>query len=210
MRSIRWYMLVIAACAAGAVWAGLSGRLSLAQIAPEPATVSFEKISVAVCDVVEVFNNYKAAVDLNAQLEERQSQIEEESKSRLKAIEAKQMELESYKRGSDQYERTLMEIQRLAIDRKGWLELEKAKALRWHGLQSQKMYEEILRMIGGVARRRNVQVVLYREALAVQSEGTVELIREIERRKVLYWDSRLDITTDVLTAINQEYESRSQ
>jgi len=208
MRNMRWHMLAI--CAGAAMWAILSGSFSLAEPPAEPVKVGLEKVTVAVCDVVEVFNNYKSAVDLNGKLEQRQRQIEEESKARLKAIEAKRMELESYKRGSDQYERTLTEMQRMAIDRKGWLELEKAKALRWHGLQSQKMYEEILQTIGRVARRRGAQVVLYRESRTVRSEATVDLIREIERRKVLYWDSRLDITADVLTAINQEYESRSQ
>jgi hypothetical protein len=50
-----------------------------------------------------------------------------------------------------------------------------------------------------------VQLVLDRQRQDVEAETTNDLLRQMERRKVLYCDESLDLTETVLLRINEAY-----
>jgi len=161
--------------------------------------------SVAVCDVVEVFNSYDRARDLTEKLNERRAEIERENRERLDAIEAIQTELEGLREGSPEYEKRFEEMQRLSINRKAWLQYEDQLALREHHRLTREMYEEVTSMVGRTAAERGYDVVIYVERGPVRSENTQELLAEIARRRVLYAAERVDLTDTVLTELNRAY-----
>lgn len=163
---------------------------------------------IAVCDVVEVFNNYQRAKDLTAKLNERRNAIKAESDKRSKAIEALQMELEGLKKGSEKYEQTFNEVQRLSIEHKAYLQYQDALALRDHQNLTKEMYEEITAMIARFAKERGFDVVVQREGAKLDAPNTTELLRQIYDRKLLYASEGVDLTEAVLLALNQAYRAR--
>jgi Skp family chaperone for outer membrane proteins len=199
MKAARVYVLVIAALLGGAV---LLGR-SFAQ-PPSPAA---GPTKVAVCDVVKVFNNYNRAKDLTANLNEKRETVKAEAEKRLQAINTIGMEIEELIQGSKEYERRFNDVQRLTIERTAWLQYQEALVMRDHHRLTKEMYEEIIKMVGLIAREQGVQIVLSRMGEDLQSENTPQLLQQIERRKVLYATDSVDLTDTVLKRLNEAYRA---
>ncbi|MFP3938389.1 MAG: OmpH family outer membrane protein [Phycisphaerae bacterium] len=162
--------------------------------------------SVAACDVVSIFRDYDKARNIISDLESRRQEIEQEDQQRRQQLEDLQMELESYRPGSEQYMETRNEMERLAIDRKAWLEYQQAVAMREHHEKTREIYGEILRKVRQVAEQSGYDLVLYRSQRNISpTQSTSQLLEEIESRQVLYSSDRVDITSVVLDALDAEY-----
>ena len=198
MKNSKTLLLTVGALAA---WAILLGTLG-AQTRRETRAVPTR---VAVCDIAEVFNNYKRARDLTARLDTRRRRIKSENEKRSKAIESLQMELEGLKEGSKKYEQTFNEIQRLTIERQAWLQFEDSLAVRDHLRLTKEMYDEILAMVVATAKGKGLDLVLYREGKTPPTQNITELLRAIRARKVLYSADTIDITEETLRRINETY-----
>ncbi|MBL7132996.1 MAG: OmpH family outer membrane protein [Phycisphaerae bacterium] len=198
MKSSKRLLVAVGALAA---WAILLGNLG-AQTRRETRAVPTR---VAVCDIAEVFNNYKRAKDLTARLDARRRRIKGENEKRSKAIESLQMELEGLKEGSKKYEQTFNEIQRLTIGRQAWLQVEDSLAVRDHLRLTKEMYDEILAMVVATAKGKGLDLVLYREGKTPPTQNITELLRAIRARKVLYSADTIDITEETLRRINETY-----
>ncbi len=199
--------LFIVTAAVLAIVAAIVIQNSFAQNRP---SVSAGVTKVAVCDIVEVFNNYERAKDLTSKLNERTKGIEGENQTRLKSLEAIKMELEGLNPGSPEHDQRLNELQRLSIERDAWLKFQETLARREHVRFTQQMYEEILGTIGEISREKGIQIVLYREKDFQQAANTAELLQQIQLRKVLYSDQSIDITETVLERLNLAYRKTAE
>ncbi len=200
MKTSHRYLILIGVGVCGVVFL----NYALAQPAadkPRAATC------IAVCDIVEVFNNYERAKDLTAKLNERGRQIQAEKAKRNILIEEIADELKRLKQGSEEYEKRFNEMQRLAIELQGWLKLNEDKAIREHHQFTKEMYRQILDTVAKEAKSRGYKVVTFEERGDLQSTNTSELIREIARRRVLYSDPGVDITRMVLSRLNKSYRA---
>lgn len=202
MKNTRLYLLVIAALVVGA----LLGSYSLAQSGGGRATGPSR---VAVCDIVEVFNDYQRAKDLTAQLNQRREAIEQGAEQRGQNIEQKLQMLEALEEGSSQYEQLYQELQQLRFNREAWMKFQQDMATREHRKLTQEMYQEILDVIEQYAQENDVDAVLFRERRDVQANNTSELISKIAGRKVLYYDDDIDITQTILQQLNAAYRQRN-
>ena len=198
MKTSRIYLLAIIALVGVAAF--LTNSVAQ-QAAPAGCKIAF-------CDLVEVFNNYQRAKDLTTQLNERRTAIKAESEKRKKAVDALSMELENYKKGSQQYEQTFNEVTRQSIDLDAYLRYQEQLALRDHRSLTEEMYKEILGAIAKVAAQQGVSVVMQREQDLLNTEDTKAMLQQIYNRKVLYFNETLDITSVVLTSLNQAYTSK--
>jgi len=162
---------------------------------------------IAFCDLVLVFNNYQRAKDMTTELNERRKAIEAERTKRSKAVEALQMELQNYKKGSQQYEKTLNEVQRQSIELEAYLRFQEQLALREHRSLTEEMYKEIVTAVAQAAKRQGVSVVLQREQEQLNTDDTKAMLQQIYNRKVLYFNESLDITDAILTSLNQAYKA---
>lgn len=176
---------------------------SLAQPAVKTATPT----RVAVCDVVEIFNNYQRAKDLTATLNDRRKGIQAENDDRGKKIDDKQEEMKALKQGSKEYEARFNELQRMVLEREAWLKFQETLAIREHHRLTVDMYEEIQKMITALAKERSIQIVLFRDPENITSQNTAELLRQIGMRKVLYSDGSVDMTEDTLRRLNEAYRA---
>ncbi len=197
MKTSRLYLWVVAIVLGGGIL--LSTSLATAPRTAESAT------RVGVCDVVQVFNNYERAKDLTTKLNENRETIKSQDATRIKSIEAVEMELEGLVVGSDEYEKRLSEVERLSIDRKVWLQYEEAVLMRNHHRLTKEMYRQILKMIAEVARGKGYHIVLYRISKELESEDTPQLLQQIERHRVLYAADSVDLSGEVLSRLNQAY-----
>lgn len=198
MKSPKTLLLVIAALAAWAILLGNLGAQPRREIRAMPTRV-------AVCDIAEVFNNYKRAKDLTGKLDARRLRIKNENTKRGKAIEALQMELGHLITGSKKHEETDNDIRRLSIERQAWLQYEDYLAVRDHHRLTKEMYEQTLAMVTVIAKARGLDLVLYREGKIPPTQNITELLRVVRARKILYNADTIDITEETLRRINETY-----
>ncbi|MHC4294541.1 MAG: OmpH/Skp family outer membrane protein [Planctomycetota bacterium] len=200
MKTSKVYLLVIAVSLGGAVL--FSAKL--ARSAPGMGTPT----RVGVCDVVQVLQNYDRAKDLTAKLNEKRETLEAENKTRVKVLEATELELEALLAGSEEYERRFSELQRQVIEHKTWAQFEEGQMRRKHHRLTKEMYEDILKMVSEVAQQNGYHIVLYHINQELQSEDTTQLLQQIERQKVLYADNSVNLTDTVLLRLNETYRMR--
>ena len=164
---------------------------------------------VAVCDVVQVFNNNQKSKDLQAMLDEKRQELEAEDQRRQQEIQNVAMELNAYKEGSEQYEQTLERVQRLRLERKNWAEFQQALIAREYQRFTREMYQEIVGVIEAVSRQRGVDMVLFYEKEMQFDEDPRNLVNVIQRRKVLYAADSVNLTDEVLAELNSAYQAAS-
>jgi len=198
MKASCIYLLAIFALA------GLAALLTGAVAQP----ASPARARIAFCDLVLVFNNYQRAKDMTTELNERRKAIEAERSKRTKAVDALKMELQNYKKGSQQYEKTLNEVQRQSIELEAYLRFQEQLALREHRSLTEEMYNEIIGAVAKAATQQGISVVLQREQEQLNTDDTKAMLQQIYNRKVLYFADGLDITDVILTSLNQTYKAR--
>jgi len=203
MKNSKLFLIVIAALVTGAFLM----KDTLAQRKPAAAPASTR---VAVCDVIQVFNNYKRSQDLSAQLNQKRQQTALEEKKRVKEINALQMELTALKQGSPEYEKRVQKLQKLTIDVKVWKQFQEALIMSRHHKLTKDLYQEILATVARVAKEKNFQVVIYGQRSDIPSKNTPQLLQMIEFRKVLYSAPGLDLTDTVLDRLNRNYHDRNR
>jgi len=168
------------------------------------------RCQVAVCNVVQILNNYQKAQDLKAKLNDQLKETDAESEKRGQAIEEIRKELRGLKVGSKEYEDRFCEIQRLTINRAAWLEYKNSATERYYCRLTKEMYAEVRKTIAAVAKRRGLGVVLYIQRDPLAANKMRELLGEISRRKILYSDPSVDITDEVLSALNEAHRAKPE
>lgn len=202
MKTSRIYLLVIVALLGTVVLLRHSGA--------EDYGSTTSQTRVAVCDVVQVFNNYVRANDLTAKLTEQTEAIKGEDEKRRKAIETLEMELEGLLKGSKEYQQRYNKMHRQRIEWQAWLKYEEDMARDEHHRLTSEMYVEIRKMIAQVGRQMGYQIVLYFKRGEMESNNTTELRQQIELRKVLYADPGVDLTDTVLMRLNETYRASQE
>ncbi|MDP7162215.1 MAG: OmpH family outer membrane protein [Phycisphaerae bacterium] len=162
---------------------------------------------VAVCNVVQILNNYQKGQDLKVKLNDQLKETNAESEKRSQAIEEIRKELRGLKVGSKEYEDRFREIQRLTINHAAWLEYKNSATERYYCRLTKEMYAEVRKTIAVVAKRRGFGVVLYIQRDPLATNKMRELLGEISQRKILYSDPSVDITDEVLSALNEAHRA---
>ncbi|KPK82693.1 MAG: hypothetical protein AMJ81_09510 [Phycisphaerae bacterium SM23_33] len=163
---------------------------------------------VAVCDVGAVFNGYARGEDLNAQLDRNRALAQQEDQKRADAIKRIEDTLKQLKQGSKEYNARVEQRDRLAFERKAWREFEQMKFLDEHRRMMEAMYTEILDAVAATAKEKGYDLVVYREAVEIDSKTTTELYQKIAQRKCLYYNPAIDLTQAVLDRLNRQYKAR--
>ena len=198
MRPFYLYMLVAGLLVCGAVL--------LNDSAAQPAATD-AGARVAVCDVVRVFNNYIRGTDLTKMMNQERAKVDAENRKRSDAIDAIKEELgpNGLKKGSPEYDKRYLEMQRLSIDREAYVQYKSAVAAHQHFRLTKEMFQEILAMVEKVAKEKKFRIVLLKNDDEFLAQNTRDLLREIGRQQVLYCDDSVDISEAVLTRMNRAY-----
>ncbi len=201
MNRIRSLVIVLALMAAATL---LVSELA-GQPAPAQAPAAASPTRLAVCDVMDLLDNFQKARDMMSNLEKQREAVQAEGAAREQNLERMQQVLQGLQPDSPEYTKRLDDAEQAAFELKGWKELQQAKMLREHHRLTNQLYREILQGVGTVARTRGLDLVLYFDRKDPPTRSSPELARVISSKHVLWHDERLDITEDVLSYLNTSY-----
>lgn len=160
---------------------------------------------VAVCDLVRVFADYERSKDLGVEMNKRNQTIEAENTKRVKKMEELKTEMDGYKIGSKKHTDVMDKMLRTEIERQVWQRMQQASILADRRRLMEEMFEQIKDTIAAVAKERNIDLVLQLAPKEMDARNVQELVAQIDRRKVLYNTTDINITNAVLQRVNESY-----
>jgi Skp family chaperone for outer membrane proteins len=162
---------------------------------------------VAVCNIPEVFDKYIRAQQLTQELEGQAEKIKAENDRRLDQLRTLQTTAEGLAEGSEARKQQEEQIMQQMIERQVWMQMQEDLMMRNHLRLTEELYKEIKEAIAKVAQSRNIDIVFQFDPRMPEGRNSQEMVQQIERRKVLYVDTMLDLTEPVLQNLNERHRA---
>jgi Skp family chaperone for outer membrane proteins len=164
---------------------------------------------IALVSVRTIFQNCKKNAEYKTKMTAEQDKVIAELDKLNKEIDAVQADLKTRKTGSEEYLKLVKDIS----DKKAYLEGQKQYNQEYFKVKDQmwteKMYLEILDTVGRIAKQKGYDLVLEKDEIELPAASATELMLIIRTHKVLYCNEDLDITNEVLTAVDAQQAGTS-
>jgi Skp family chaperone for outer membrane proteins len=167
------------------------------QSQPVPNQVGF-------VDVERVLQEYRKRESVEKELSQRADQLKTEFKRRRNEIEAKRDKLATLAEGSEEALRLEREVD---IDLLTWKRDQEYEDRRLKAEQNKRigmLYRELCAEVRAQAEQRGLAAVYAWDPLPAGFETKMNALAVVERRDVLWADSRLELTNQVIEALNAQ------
>jgi Skp family chaperone for outer membrane proteins len=197
----RNLLLVLIAAFVLAIAANYQSLYAEAKAALSPA-------KVAVVSVREIFTNSKRNSEYKAKMTAEQDQVIAQLEKLSKEVEALNADLKTRKTGTEDYLKLMKEIS----DKKASLDSQKEYYQQQFQVRDQawteKLYVQVLAKVAQVARQKGIDVVLEKDDIELPATTATELMLIIRTHKVLYFRENMDITSEVLAAVDADTSNK--
>jgi Skp family chaperone for outer membrane proteins len=164
------------------------------QIAPSKA---------AIVDVTKVLQNSKKHKQWQEKMSKDEEQMKAEFQKAKRDLETLQDNMNLLKAGSKDYIDTMKEL----LDKKSLLEAKDKFYQEKVNMEMQQwtesLYTQMLDITSKIAQKKSIDIVLAQEQLDLPSPSLRDFMLSIRTKKVLYCNTQLDITDEVLAALDE-------
>jgi Skp family chaperone for outer membrane proteins len=159
-------------------------------------------------DLKNVFDEYERSKTLEKEIEQFTQAEVDKQKANQKKLDDLQKELDLVRKNSKEWFKIRMEIirrkQELDTDEK----ITKVETQRRLYRASEEIYNDIMEQVAKFAREKGYTLVLKIEKREIVSDTYSEFILKVNSRGVLYYQPELDITKEIITALNAAYTGK--
>jgi Skp family chaperone for outer membrane proteins len=185
----------------------LSPAASRAQAQGQPAA----GLKVATANPSKIFFNMKEKADVQARLAEEHKKLQDEERSRRQKVEDLRSALDLIKPDAPQYEQANKDFTQAAIEFKNWGELSQAQSARNDKRQTKMLFDKIMAAITELAKQRGYDLVIAEQPPINIEKTTAEMLPQLLlQREVLYSAASVDITNDVVTKLDEQYNAQKK
>jgi len=168
-----------------------------------------QPVRAAVVDLEKVFEQLHERAAEDANLKVRGELLEAEDKERLNKITAMGNDLEALVAGTPKYAEAEEKYIYASMEYRVWKEFELARLEREKGLIFEKLYRRVKDAVKEMAQDR-YDIVLMNDSIKELMRGTDQQVgMQISARRILYAHPTLDITADLITRMNNEFQNRA-
>ena len=159
---------------------------------------------VAVVDVTKVLESSKKHQTWKDKMEKEQEQMKAEFAKMTSDLESLQQNIKLRKVGSDDY----INLSSQFVEKKAIMEAKNAfyeeKVTSQMQNWTEDLYKTLMIVVDRVAQQKGIDLVLAKEQLDLPAPSLRDFMLTIKTKKVLYNDNKLDITAEVLAALDSE------
>lgn len=199
MTKIRTTVL-IAAVAAGALL--LNRTIAAPDTTTKPAS---QGTVVAVCDVQKIMGSCKRAKKLNAEFRGHLDTLEKQADKNRQTLRDIQQSLKELSPGTEAFERQYRTATATAISLEIKQKTIEASIYRQYHIATLSLYKQITDTAGKLAKAKGIDLVIDLDARDPRGRSMKEIQQQISARNVLYAKENLDITADVLKAMDASF-----
>jgi Skp family chaperone for outer membrane proteins len=196
--------------------------MKLPRIAPVIAVITLCSIvsqvsaqnaaKIATVNAARVFNEIQEKKDLTAKMENDQKSLQQadvDKKTKLKDLQSAR---EALKPDAPQYEQANKDLMQAAVDYEVWQRIQGANIQRMQKQQMLNIFNKITNAVGDVAKQKGLDLVIAEQRPEVQDaqleQMTVDQLRiVINQRNVLFSNPSVDISNDVIAAMDAAYKA---
>jgi Skp family chaperone for outer membrane proteins len=165
-------------------------------------------LKIATANPSKVFFNMKEKADVQARLADEHKKLQDEERSRRQKVEDLRSALELIKPDAPQYEQANRDFTQAAIEFKNWGELSQAQSARNDKRQTKMLFDKIMAAISDLAKQRGFDLVIAEQPPINIEKTTAEMLPQLLlQREVLYSAATMDITNDVVTKLDEQYNA---
>jgi Skp family chaperone for outer membrane proteins len=171
------------------------------------------ELKLGVVDIVEVTNAYDRTKDASADLQVEQANLKAAAEPKAKALEDMRIKRDGFNKGTEEYKRLDDQLLKTEVELRNWLGMEQVKIERRHRDVLLDMYNEIVKVATRMAKEKGLDMVFTKAFLSppqidvTTAQGLDDLKKRIMEQRVLYPANVVELTQDVLKALNAEYKS---
>jgi Skp family chaperone for outer membrane proteins len=170
-----------------------------------------DDLRIAVCNPMKVLQNMQEFKDLEAKTKADGQQIQAQLTQKKDAIKTMQDSLNLLLPDSPQYAQQNEDLLKASIDYKNTVDLANQHMMRQQKLHVKALFDKIQDEAGKVAQQKGYTMVISSHQPDVENLDNIDLqnlaTALVIQRVVLYNDPKLDITQDVLVALDKDYNS---
>lgn len=204
----RWTWVLATAAAAAAITLVLhtvKAQETAPATAPAPAV-----IRTAVCNAYEIMKRYEGITALAQTLDKERDALNTESKRRKEEIDKLREELSSLNPGTEPYQAKLKQIDEKVMSTKAWEEQELLQRKRRAAEAIHKAHKAMADAAAAIAREQNFHLVLNHSEMSMEGLQPDEMQAVVRGQRVLYNDSSIDITQQVLARMNANFAAQGK
>lgn len=183
--------------------------LAMSAFAPT-ASAQTQPVKVATANPARIFQELKETGDLRKAMEAKQQQVQNannEKQLRIKDLQAKRDQLKPDSAGYADANRDLMQA---AIDYEVWKQVTQVEIQAEQKRQLVNIFTRITNAVSEVATARGIDLVITEHRAEIPDnldQLNVDQLRNlINSRNVLFFKPQIDISADVVAALNAKYE----
>jgi Skp family chaperone for outer membrane proteins len=170
---------------------------------------------IATVNTAKVFNEMMETKDLKQKMDSDGKAIKDESDRRENDLKESQKKRDLFNEGTADYDKANKELVEKAIGMRAWQELTKAELQRQQKVQMRNLFNKIEDATKQVAVAKKIDLVFVDQKIELPTDSktmeqiTADQLRQlINQRTIVYNNGRLDITDEVLAAVDANYKKK--
>jgi Skp family chaperone for outer membrane proteins len=167
-------------------------------------------LKIASCNPLMVFSQIQEGKDLAGEWKQQSDTLTSEATAKKAELESKEAELKLLLPTSSEYEKKVEDLTTLQADDQAWLQAQQVNTARQQREQEQTIFDKILKAINDVAQAQGVTLVIngaHADFPPLDHLDANAFIQTILLHTVLYGDPKLDITQQVIVAMDKAYSA---
>ncbi|MCX5682549.1 MAG: OmpH family outer membrane protein [Planctomycetota bacterium] len=187
--------------------------VAVAVLAGMPAS-AWAELKAGVVDTVFVVNEYNRTKDANDDLKIEMDALRAAAEPKFKKVQELQLRRDGFNRSSEEWKKANEEFVKAQVDYQAWFLPEQAKIEWKHRDVLLDMYRQISVEAAKLAKAKGLDIVFTKAFLlppqidVAEAQGLDDLKQRIINQRILFPTNVVDLTKDVLDALNAEYKPR--
>ena len=180
-----------------------------------PASAQDAPPKIATVNLAKVFNELQETKDFQQKLESDRKAIQAEAQKRGAEIEQLKKDRQLLKEGSDDFNKKQKELIEKTIAAQTWQQLIQADLFRQQKNQIKGLLDKIEETTKTIAEGKKIDLVVVEQKVElpaemdnVNADQLRAMIQMVNQRTVLYNNGKLDITGEVIAALDAAYKKR--
>jgi Skp family chaperone for outer membrane proteins len=169
-------------------------------------------IKIAVANAGKVFSEIKEKKDWEQKMQQDQKTLQDTAFQKQQKVKSLTEQRDNLRTDSPQYADKDKELQTAKIDLEVWAQIQQAEQQRTNKIQTKALFDKIVNAVAEVATAKGLDMVLADQHPELpdnfMDQANLEQVRALlAQRNVLYSSPQVDITQDVITAMDAKYSA---
>jgi len=175
------------------------------------AALSAQTPKIAVANPAKIFNEIQETKDLQAKLADDLKTLQATDHEKSTKVKDMQANRDTLKPDSPQYNDINKQLMQATVEYEVWSRLQQADVQRQQKLQIKNLFEKITAATGDIAKQRGIDLVIAENKPEfpdnIDQINADNLRMLISQRNILYDSGTLDISNEVIAAMDAKYKS---